>query len=163
MFGKRQQWPEDWTDAYLAARMAQLKDKEAWLSKYIPRIAGGLVAAGVVLGGVGVALMSSITAPLIAMSVAVGAASIVLALAGGEKTECREEIVMLSEENKHRSEMTKIRTKKEAEKTASTVPQSMSPREAFDTTAEKMGKGLDNAMTVRRPLRLKTNVATAAP
>jgi hypothetical protein len=163
MFNKQKKLPEDMTDAEMHEHLGALKGKIAWINKYVPWIAGGLVAAGAAVGGVGVALLPGIGAPLVAMSVMVGVAATGLSLAGGMKSESQNEIHILSEETKHRIEMAKLRQKASAAADASAVTQStLKLREAFDAAIEKMGSGIENAITVRRPLRLKAGPGAQA-
>ncbi|TAL26958.1 MAG: hypothetical protein EPN97_18500 [Alphaproteobacteria bacterium] len=157
MFNKQKKLPEDMTDAEMGQRLSALKGKIAWINKYVPRITIGFMVGGVVAAGIGVALMASIGAPLILMSAMVGAGALGLVLGGGAKSECENEICMLSDENKSRIEIAKLRKKAEAAAEARALPQAaLKLRDAFDAAIEAMGKGIENSMTVRRPLRLKT-------
>ncbi|MEZ0226114.1 MAG: hypothetical protein ACAH83_16280 [Alphaproteobacteria bacterium] len=164
MFGKQQKMPEDMTDAEMSDRLAKCRGTMQRVNKYALRIFGGVVGASGVAAVAGILLMSTPAAPLMALSIMIGLASVSLIVAGGQRSSAESEIRMLAEERKHRVDMEKTRQRMEAKAAAKAMPQSpLNLREAFDAAIASMGKGIENSMTVRRPLTLKTNIPAGAP
>ena len=164
MFNKPKKQPEDMTDAEMSDRLVLLRGTIDRVNKYALRIFGGVVGAAGVTGAAVLLLMSAPAAPLAAISAIVGMAAVSLVVVSGQRSECQDEIFILSEENKYRITKEKARQKAAAALAVKAMSQStFNLREAFDAAIDAMGKGLENKMSVRRPLRLKTNVPSDTP